>query len=266
MLIDWFTVGAQALNFLILVWLMKRFLYQPILHAIEEREKRVASQLSEAETKKTEAMAERAEFQRKNEEIDRQRDSLLQKATEESAVKRESLITAARAEAEALRVKLERVLAESRETLNREVASRAQKEVFAIARKVLTDLAGASLEERIADVFVGRLRALDAAEKATLVSVIKTSGRSVVICTAFDLPDAQRKAVEQAVRETLAPDAHVEFSTAPDLVSGIELITDGHKVAWSIAEYLTSLEHAVTCLLDGQRSPTPAQPASAHAA
>ena len=27
MLIDWFTVGAQALNFLILVWLMKRYLY-----------------------------------------------------------------------------------------------------------------------------------------------------------------------------------------------------------------------------------------------
>ena len=43
MLIDWFTVGAQALNFLILVWLMKRFLYKPILHAIDAREKRIAS-------------------------------------------------------------------------------------------------------------------------------------------------------------------------------------------------------------------------------
>ena len=43
MLIDWFTVGAQALNFLILVWLMKRFLYKPILHAIDAREKRIAT-------------------------------------------------------------------------------------------------------------------------------------------------------------------------------------------------------------------------------
>jgi len=42
MLIDWFTVGAQALNFLILVWLMKRFLYKPVLHAIDEREMRIA--------------------------------------------------------------------------------------------------------------------------------------------------------------------------------------------------------------------------------
>ena len=52
MLIDWFTVGAQALNFLILVWLMKRFLYKPILHAIDEREKRIATELANADKKK----------------------------------------------------------------------------------------------------------------------------------------------------------------------------------------------------------------------
>jgi F-type H+-transporting ATPase subunit b len=45
MLIDWFTVGAQTLNFLILVWLMKRFLYKPILNAIDTREKRIAKEL-----------------------------------------------------------------------------------------------------------------------------------------------------------------------------------------------------------------------------
>ena len=44
MLIDGFTVGAQVLNFLILVWLMKRFLYQPILDAIDAREQRIAAE------------------------------------------------------------------------------------------------------------------------------------------------------------------------------------------------------------------------------
>jgi F-type H+-transporting ATPase subunit b len=52
MLIDWFTVGAQVLNFLILVWLLKRFLYKPILHAIDEREKRIAKELADADTRK----------------------------------------------------------------------------------------------------------------------------------------------------------------------------------------------------------------------
>ena len=59
MLIDWFTVGAQALNFLILVWLMKRFLYKPILAAIDAREKRIAAELADADAKKAEAQKER---------------------------------------------------------------------------------------------------------------------------------------------------------------------------------------------------------------
>jgi F-type H+-transporting ATPase subunit b len=52
MLIDWFTVAAQVVNFLILVWLMKRFLYKPILHAIDEREKRIATELANADNKR----------------------------------------------------------------------------------------------------------------------------------------------------------------------------------------------------------------------
>ena len=52
MLINWFTVLAQAINFLILVWLLKRFLYKPILHAIDEREKGIATQLADVEAKK----------------------------------------------------------------------------------------------------------------------------------------------------------------------------------------------------------------------
>ena len=81
MLIDWFTVCAQALNFLILVWLMKRFLYKPILDAIDAREKKVAAELADANTKKTEAQKDRDDFQHKNEEFDRQRAALMTKAT-----------------------------------------------------------------------------------------------------------------------------------------------------------------------------------------
>ncbi|HEY4789048.1 MAG TPA: hypothetical protein VIH57_23530, partial [Bacteroidales bacterium] len=68
MLIDWFTVAAQLINFLVLVWLLKRFLYKPVLKAIDEREKRIVMQLQEAENKKAEADREREEFQRKNNE------------------------------------------------------------------------------------------------------------------------------------------------------------------------------------------------------
>ena len=53
MIIDWFTVGAQLFNFSILVWLMKRFLYHPILNAIETREKNIVLELKNADKKKS---------------------------------------------------------------------------------------------------------------------------------------------------------------------------------------------------------------------
>jgi F-type H+-transporting ATPase subunit b len=76
MLIDWFTVGAQVLNFLILVWLLKHFLYKPILNAIDAREKRIAAELADADAKKTEAQKERDDFQNKNKAFDEQRSAL----------------------------------------------------------------------------------------------------------------------------------------------------------------------------------------------
>src|SRR5665648_272520 len=91
MLIDWFTVFAQALNFLILVWLMKRFLYKPILHAIDAREKRISAELADADAKKADAKKESDEFKRKNEEFDRERTALFSKATDEAQAERERL-------------------------------------------------------------------------------------------------------------------------------------------------------------------------------
>ena len=90
MLIDWFTVGAQALNFVILVWLMKHFLYKPILQAIDAREKRIAKEIADADEKKAEAQKEHEEFQHKNEEFDKQRAALLDKATDEAKAERQT--------------------------------------------------------------------------------------------------------------------------------------------------------------------------------
>ncbi|MGA8351083.1 MAG: F0F1 ATP synthase subunit B, partial [Isosphaeraceae bacterium] len=66
---------------------------------------------------------------------------------------------------------------------------------------------------------------------------------------------AQRTAIESAMKETFAPDAHVQFEIAPELVSGIELSTNGHKIAWSIADYLSTLEKSAGELLHEDAKP-----------
>src|SRR5271155_620168 len=140
MLIDWFTVGAQALNFLILVWLLKRFLYKPILNAVDAREKLIATELSDARAKVTEAQKERDDFQHKNELFDQQRAALFSKATDEAKAERQRLLDEARKAADALSAKRQETLQNDAHNLSQSILRRTQQEVFAIARKTLTDL------------------------------------------------------------------------------------------------------------------------------
>ncbi len=249
MLIDWFTVGAQALNFLILVWLLKRFLYKPILNAIDAREKGIAAQLADATTKKTEAQKEHDEFQSKNKVFDEQRTALLGKATDEAKAEREHLIDEARKEADALRAVQATLLQNDQNRLSTQIIHLTKEEVFGIARKTLADLATVSLEERMGEVFTRRLREMDGQSKASLGSALKTGSEPAVVRSTFALPDNQKAAIQNALNETFSAQIRVRFETAPDAVCGIELTTNGQKLAWSIADYLTSLDQKVGTLL-----------------
>src|ERR1700722_10665069 len=213
MLIDWFTVGAQALNFLILVWLMKRFLYKPVLHAIDEREKRIAAELADAAAKKADAQKAREEFEHKNETFDQQRAALLSKATDEAHTERQRLLDDARKAADALSVKQMDRLRNDAHQLNQAIARRTQQEVFAIARRVLTDLASTSLEERATDVFTRRVRAIDDKAKAGLAEALKTASYAALVRSAFDLPPDERAAIQKALNETFSADIHIRFET-----------------------------------------------------
>ncbi|MGD0491282.1 MAG: F0F1 ATP synthase subunit delta [Steroidobacteraceae bacterium] len=252
MLIDWFTVGAQALNFIILVWLLKRFLYKPILNAVDGREKRIAAELADADAKRTEAQRERDEFQRKSKEFDQQRAALLTKATNEAKAERDRLLDDARRSADALSAKRQEALRTDAHNLNRDIRRRTQQEVFAIARKALTDLAATSLDERMCEVFTRRLRTIEGKAKESLGEALKTASEPALLRSAFDLPATQRAAIQKALNETFSAEVHVRFETAPDLVGGVELRSNGLKIAWNIADYLSSLEKGVGALLEEQ--------------
>ena len=259
MLIDWFTVGAQVLNFLILVWLLKHFLYKPILKAIDAREKRIASELADADAKKSEAQKERDEFQNKNKVFDEQRSALLGKAADEARVERERLLDEAHKDAGNLRAVQAAALRNDQKRLASAITNLAKQEVFGIARKTLADLAMVSLEDRMGEVFTRRLREMDGKAKALLGAALKSSSEPAVVRSTFDLGAAQRAAIQNALNETFSAEIHIRFETSPDLISGIELTTNGRKVAWSIADYLASLGKGVDELLKKKEEATAAE-------
>lgn len=252
MIIDWFTVGAQTFNFIILVWLMKRFLYKPILHAIDEREKRIAAELADADAKKTDAQKESDELKLKNEAFDQERAALLSKATDDAKAERQRLFDNARKAADVLSLKQQETLRNELRDIHNAIRLRVQKEVFAIAGKALTDLAAMSLDERMAEVFICRLKEMDDQTKSVLAEAFKTASEPALIRSALDLSEEQRGVIQHALNETFSAEIQIRFQTAPDLISGIELIAHGQKVAWSISDYLTSLEKGVEELLKGK--------------
>jgi len=249
MLIDWFTIIAQVFNFLILVWLMKHFLYKPILNAIDAREKRIADELASADKKKAEAQKESDEFKHKNEEFDKQRAALLSKATQDAETERQKLMDEAKKAADVLSVKRQESLRNDAKNLNQAISLRTQQEVFAIARKTLRDLSTTTLEECMTGVFIRRLQGMDSQTKNGLLNVLKTSSQSGTVRSAFDLAEGQRAAIQNALNVFFSADIHLKFETTPDLIGGIEFTSNGQRLAWSIADYLKSLEKGVDELL-----------------
>src|SRR5664280_210415 len=156
------------------------------------------------------------------------------------------LLEEARNEAAVLRSKLEKSLDAMQENLEHDIAQKTQEEVFAITRKTLKDLASMSLEEQSVNIFVNRLKELKNEEKKKLIDAFKSGSDSIMVQTAFDLPSKQQTEIKSTVNEILGTKTQFQFKTVPKLISGIELISNGYKLAWSISEYLSSIQKSIS--------------------
>jgi F-type H+-transporting ATPase subunit b len=146
--INWFTVIAQVINFLILVWLLKKFLYKPVLEAIDEREHKIVARLKDAEAKEVEAQKEQDEFVKKNKQFDIEKSWLMDKAIADTKIKKDALLEDARKEVDIIQARQQKSLQDMQENLKSNLVQKTQQEVFDISRKVLLDLASVSLEEQ----------------------------------------------------------------------------------------------------------------------
>ena len=252
MKIDWFTIVAQVINFLVLLWLMKRFLYKPILNAIDKREKRIADELANAHTVQVAAEKQKDEFDRKNEDLKEQSSAFLKNAQDEADAQRVRLLKEAREEADTLRTKQRAVFADEVKSLRKSVIQRTQEEVLAVTRKILKDLAGTSLEEHIVVVFNQKLLNLDKAEKDALISAQEMQPGTIIVQTSFDISSKMKSLTEASIKELFGMKTKVAFESSSDLISGIELSFNGQKMAWSVADYLSTIEKGFDGLLKEQ--------------
>lgn len=259
MSINWFTFAAQLINFLVLVWLLKRFLYGPIIRTMEEREAKIAARIQEAEEARQKGVREQTDYRQKMQELEHAREQLLAEAATDVGEWRTQHIESARIEVDADRAEWYRSLAREKASLIQNLRFQAAAHVQQVARHVLAELSTEELERQAIAVFLNQLSDLDPDQRAEIAISIRNSHHQVVVETGFDLPDGERHRITEILQQELTDGLEIEFRTQAELICGIELQAAGYKVCWSISETLESLEEQFVQALDETMSFTSAE-------
>src|SRR4030066_454895 len=244
--IDWFVLFCQIFNFLLLVYLLKRFLYGRIVKAMDEREAKIAARFAEAGEMKAKATEAAESYDKKNQLLAEKSEQMLNEASMAAESRRKELMEKVREEVDAIKTRWQTMLAREKDAFFQDLRGRAAKEIYATARKAMKDLANADLEAQIVDEFIRRVRRLDTAKSKEIRKAITGGGNKVVVQSAFDIATDTQTKIEQALKQQITNGFTIHYLTQPDVVSGIELRVNGHKIAWSLNEYLETLVESLT--------------------
>jgi len=248
MQIDWLTVIAQIVNFLVLVWLLRRFLYRPVIEAMERREQRIAGRLQEADQREQAARTKAQEYESKRLQLEQTRQQRLGEAEAAAEEKRKVLLEEARKETDEKRRQWQAQLEREQQDFLKGLRKASVEAIQQIGRRTLADLANSDLEAQIAQVFLQRLKSLDDASRKALH---RTQGPIRVI-SAFDLDAGTKGDITRAIHEQIDESVEVEYGQSTDLLCGVVLKAGGHQVGWTLADYLDGLDKRMEKVLQSR--------------
>lgn len=254
MLIDWFTVVAQVINFLILMGLLKYFLYNRILRAMDEREQHLASLRLQAETKESEATQEAESHRRAIQKLEEERNQILTLARQAADQHQRELIQQARQEVDDTRRNWYESIEHEQSAFLEDLRRRTVTQVYEIARRALKDLANEDFEQHLVDVFLSRLQNMEESQWKILNESIQNGQTLLEVLSAFPLSPSMEKKIVSALQERLGETVNITFNVSSSVIGGIELKGAGHTVAWNLEEYLDSLHDNITQALDQRRT------------
>lgn len=223
MQLNWSTFLLEVVNFLVLVWILKRFLYKPVLAAIARRKAAIDKTLSDAEAKREQAQALELQYQNRLADWEREKEGLRTALTEELRVQRERLTADLQKALEQEREK-ERVLAERRLA---ELKDRAAEQGVAMGMqftaRLLDRIASPELEARLVTLVLEDLPRLPPIQLKALQEACRDPQRPVKVASAFPLVETQRSQLVQALRETTHENVAAAFEQDSSLVAGLRI-------------------------------------------
>lgn len=239
--IDLFTLIAEIFNFLVLVFLLQRFLYRPIIRVMDAREQATVSRLRLAEAKYEEASEEKRVYEEKVQSFEDERLALIEEARQQSKTYRQQLMNEINTEVEALRNQWQEIVALERETFLQDLRQQVGTEIIKTARAILQNMANQALEDQVVAVFVERINAIHEDEKQKLIKAVSANQDVLHVQSAFELSDDARMRLEDTLRP-FHPQSQLHFEVDNSLLCGIRIATPEYEISWSFHHYIDTFQ------------------------
>lgn len=228
------TFLLEIVNFLALIWILKRFLYKPVLDVIAQRRAGIEERFTESQRLHDEAEKLKAEYENRladwGHERQQARDKLMQELNEERTQQMTALQTALGAEQQKAQVAEARHQADIRHKMEETALVHGAR----FATRLLEQASGPDTESRLVELVIRELMHLPAEHITALRNNYKKIPDAAVVVSAFPLADSQRQRLEQALTTITRPGTPVRFEQDTELMAGLH-ITIG---AWVLAANL----------------------------
>lgn len=236
MSIDWITVAAQIANFLVLVWLLKRFLYRPILNGIDAREAEIAKRMSEAGEAQNVAAAAEQEYRAQKEQLLEDKRSMLEQALMSTEKQRKELLEEGRQKLSEEQQVWRNYMEQERHRFTGLLQRAGEETLLELCRKALHELADDTLEQAI-------VRKISAELKTISRGLIEAASdhQEAVATTRDTLPGPAREYLKNELKKTL-PNTALRFSIDPQQAPGLTLRIGGAQLAWTIDSYTEEID------------------------
>ena len=239
MSVDFTTMLAQIVNFTILVFVLYKFLYKPLLVAIAKREKHIADEVHNAEQLAADAEKKLDDLNKRYLDIDGERAQILNEAREEADKLRKKLEQEVQAEILEKKLIWQRELDREKTSMANEFRQTIADNFLEFARKAFKDMADETLEERFVAVFKRKLKELPRKDKMMLAA--DTSEAAVCVTSSVEMPVEAQEALKKAAADVLElENPQVTFAVNPHLLCGIEFSVNGNVVSWNLNDYLNT--------------------------
>ncbi|WP_426664347.1 F0F1 ATP synthase subunit delta [Rhodanobacter aciditrophus] len=240
---DWSTFVLETINFLVLVWLLRHFLYRPVLAMIEQRQRAVQQTLDDAQKARDEARALQADYQARNTQWQVELEQRRQALGKDLEAERQRRMQALQADLAAEQQRQQALRKHEQEACERAAQTRAAGQAARFASRLLHDLATPALAQRIFEVALRDLAALPPDRVEALHSAL-ASARAVVVQSSAPLAADQRARLEATLAAWAATLPDIRYAEDTALVCGLRIRIDAWELDASIAGELRAFAEA----------------------